>query len=395
MREFRQIIPALMLLAVATEGIFASARPVQGQSVLERTPNLAAGWTGTEGTVYFNFLHRFWKVDAGDEDKILNSPTFFLAVPLPGRTVLGIDYASNSLVDGAEFNEYEFFARWTPVSAATGHPLDLSFTGAYNEAAGSEVVDKTGGSADAEVSVSIPVGRVKLIAVGRFLSDVYDDGLGASKWAIGGGATIRISDNVALAGDMVALTDREVAQDRSGAGVPDGELDVAWSAALQLAVPYTPHTFSVQVTNARTASLQGSSFGDGQTRYGFEFTIPFTLSRYFGGRQGSAQQSPSGEVAAEVTMSNQLRYEPAAVTISAGQAVRWRNTSALIHTVTADPSRAMQVANVRLPAGVDAFDSGDIGPGGSFTWTFTEPGEYRYVCIPHEGAAMTGTIMVR
>ena len=32
---------------------------------------------------------------------------------------------------------------------------------------------------------------------------------------------------------------------------------------------------------------------------------------------------------------------------------------------------------------------------GSFTWTFTEPGEYRYVCIPHEGAAMTGTIMVR
>ena len=114
MRELRGVVPALMLLAVATEGIFASARPVQGQSVLERTPNLAAGWIGTEGTVYFNFLHRFWKVDAGDEDKIFNSPTFFLAVPLPGRTVLGIDYASNSLVDGSEFNEYEFFARWTP-----------------------------------------------------------------------------------------------------------------------------------------------------------------------------------------------------------------------------------------------------------------------------------------
>ena len=349
MRELRRVVPALMLLAVAAGGIFASARPVQGQSVLERTPNLAAGWIGTEGTVYFNFLHRFWKVDA-DEDKILNSPTFFLAVPLPGRMVLGIDYASNSLVDGDEFNEYELFARWTPVSAATGHPLDLSFTAAYNEAAGSEVVGATGGSADAEVSVSFPVSRVKLIAVGRFLSDVYDDGLGESKWAIGGGATFRISDNVALAGDVVTLTDRAVGQNLSGAGVPDGKLDVAWSAALQLAVPYTPHTFSVQVTNARTASLQGSSFGDGQTRYGFEFTIPFTLSRYFGGRQGSAQQGPSGEVATEVTMSNQLRYEPATVTISAGQAVRWRNTSALIHTVTADPSRAMQAANVRLPS---------------------------------------------
>ena len=389
MLEPRQITPALILLAVAAGGIFAPARPAQGQSVLERTPNLAAGWTGTEGTVYFNFLHRFWKVDAVGEGKILNSPTFFLALPLPGRTLLGVDYSSRSLVDGSEFNEFELFARWTPVSAAAGHPIDLSFTGAFNEAAS---------SGDAEVTVAVPAGPVKLIAVGRFLSDVFDDGLDDSKWAIGGGATIRISDNVALAGDVVSLTDRAVGP--VGA-VPGRKLDVAWSAALQLAVPYTPHTFSLQVTNAQTGSLQGSSFGDvdesgdGQTRYGFEFTIPFTLSRYFGGRQGSAQQGPSGEVAAEVTLTNQLRYEPAAVTISAGQAVRWRNTSALIHTVTADPSRAMQAANVRLPSGADAFDSGDIGPGGSFTWTFTEPGEYRYVCIPHEGAAMTGTIMVR
>ena len=389
MRELRQVAPSLMLLALAAGGIFASAGLAHGQSVLERTPNLAAGWTGTEGTVYFNFLHRFWTVGGKDvEDKVLNSPTFFLAVPLPGRTLLGVDYATWSLVDGTEFNEIELFARWTPVSTAAGHPIDLSFTGAYNEAAS---------SGDAEVSVSVPAGPVKLIAVGRFLSDVYDDGLDESKWAIGGGATIRFSDNVALAGDVVALTDREVGQDAAGVVV----LDVAWSAALQLAVPYTPHTFSLQVTNARTASLQGSSFGDvdgggkGQTRYGFEFTIPFTLSRYFGGRQRSAQQGPSGEVAAEVTLTNQLRYEPAAVTISAGQAVRWRNTSALIHTVTADPSRAMQAANVRLPAGAAAFDSGDMAPGESFTWTFTEPGEYRYICIPHEGAAMTGTIMVR
>ena len=378
MRKLRQAVPALMLLAVAAGGVLSSARAAQGQSVLERTPNLAAGWTGTEGTVYFNFLHRFWKVDTTTESKILNSPTFFLALPLPGRTLLGVDYSSNSLVDGGELNEYEFFARWTPVSTAAGHPIDLSFTGAFNEAAS---------SGDVEVMAAIPAGPVKLMAVGRFLSDVFDDGLDESKWAIGGGATIRVSDNLALAGDVVALTDRDVGQ--------SGQLDVAWSAAVQLAVLFTPHTVSLQVTNARTASLQGSSFGDGQTRYGFEFTIPFTLSRYFGGRQGTAQQGPSGEVAAEVTMNNQLTYQPAAVTISAGQAVRWRNPSALIHTVTADPTKARQAANVRLPSGVDAFDSGDIGPGGSFTWTFTEPGEYRYVCIPHEGAAMVGTIMVR
>ena len=325
-------------------------------------------------------------MDTTTESKILNSPTFFLAVPLPGRTLVGVDYSSNSLVDGGELNEYEYFARWTPVSTTVGHPVDVSITGAFNEAAS---------SGDGEVTVAIPAGPVRLMAVGRFLSDVFDDGLDDSKWAVGGGATIRVSDNVALAGDVVALTDREVGPGGTGAGVPDGELDVAWSGALQLAVPFTPHTLSLQVTNARTASLQGSSFGDGQTRYGFEFTIPFTLSRYFGGREGTVQQGPSGDVAAEVAMSNQLTYQPAVVTVSAGQAVRWRNSSAVVHTVTADPSRAMQADNVRLPSGVGAFDSGDIGPGGSFTWTFTEPGEYRYFCIPHEGAAMVGTIMVR
>ena len=391
MPHFRQTLPTRLLLALAVAAasaiaaILPSPRPAHAQSVLDRTPNLSGGWTGIEGTVYFNFLHRFWKVGTTDR-KILNSPTFFLAAALPARTLVGVDYSSNSLVDGSELNESEFFARWTPVSAAEGHPVDVSLTGAYNEAAS---------SGDVEVMVAIPAGPVKLMAVGRFLSDVYDDGLDESKWAVGGGATIRVSDNVALAGDVVALTDRAVGSGGAGAFLSGGELDVAWSAGLQLGVPFTPHTLSLQVTNARTASLQGSSFGDGQTRYGFEFTIPFTLSRYFGGRQGTAQQGASGQVGAEVSMNNQLRYQPATVTISAGQAVRWSNPSAIVHTVTGDPSRAMQADNVRLPSSVDTFDSGDIGPGGSFTWTFNEPGEYRYFCIPHEGAAMVGTIMVR
>ena len=289
MRQPRLIGPSLVLLVISAGGFLALARPAQSQSVLERTPNLSAGWTGTEGTVYFNFLHRFWKVDAGGQNKVANSPTFYLAVPLPGRTLLGVDYSSNSIVDGNDFNEYEIFARWTPVSTAAGHPVDVSFTGAFNQAAS---------SSDAEVTVSFPAGPIKLIGVGRFLSNVYDDGLDESKWAFGGGATIRVSDNVALAGDVVALTDRSIGQDAAGGGVADGELDVAWGAALQMAVPYTPHTFSLQITNTRTASLQGLSFGDGKTRYGFEFTIPFTLSRYFGGRQASSQQESSGEVAA-------------------------------------------------------------------------------------------------
>ncbi len=378
MRHFRLNGRLAVLLAVlAGATVLGSASPARGQSVLERTPNLAAGWTGTVGTVYFNFLHRFWTVDFGDEDKVLNSPTFFLAVPLPGRVLVGIGHSTNSLVDGREFNEDEFFARWTPFARAAGHVIDLSFTGAFNEAAN---------SGDAEISVGIPFGPVKVIAAGRYLSDVFE--LDEERWAFGGGAIIRLSDHVALAGDVMSLTDRDLP-------VAGGETDVAWSAALQLVVPYTPHTFSLQVTNARTASLQGSSFGDAETRYGFEFTIPFTLSRYFGGRSGGPSESSSGQVAAEVRMSDQLRFDMPTVTISTGQAVRWSNTSGIIHTVTADPEKAARPGSAQLPGGADIFDSGDLRPGETFTRTFTVPGEYRYFCIPHEGAGMTGTIIVR
>lgn len=371
LRESTHLVLVTLATALLTVG------PLAGQSVLDRTPNLSGGWTGEEGTVYFNFLHRFWTVDFGDEDKVLNSPTFFLAVPLPGRVLLGIGHSTNSLVDGREFNEDEFFARWTPLALAAGHVIDLSFTGAFNEAAN---------SGDAEISVGVPFGPVKLIAAGRYLSDVFE--LDEERWAFGGGAVIRLSDNVALAGDVMSLTDRDLP-------VAGGETDVVWGAALQLVVPYTPHTFSLQVTNARTASLQGSSFGDAETRYGFEFTIPFTLSRYFGGRTASPAETSSGQVAAEVTMNNQLRFEMPTVTISAGQAVLWRNTSGIVHTVTADPERAARPGSAQLPDGAATFDSGDVGPGGTFIRTFTVPGEYRYFCIPHEGAGMTGTIIVR
>ena len=49
------------------------------------------------------------------------------------------------------------------------------------------------------------------MAIGRFLPDVYDDGLDESKWAVGGGATLRVSDNVSPAGDVaaeVSMSDR-------------------------------------------------------------------------------------------------------------------------------------------------------------------------------------------
>jgi plastocyanin len=68
--------------------------------------------------------------------------------------------------------------------------------------------------------------------------------------------------------------------------------------------------------------------------------------------------------------------------------------SSEVHTVTGDPSLAAVPANVQLPAGAQAFDSGAVQPGSTYTLTFTVPGTYRYVCLPHEGAGMLGTVIV-
>ncbi|GMR13348.1 MAG: hypothetical protein BMS9Abin29_1554 [Gemmatimonadota bacterium] len=367
------------LVLVSLFAALLTVGPLSGQSVLDRTPNLAGGWTGEAGTVYFNFLHRFWKIDAGDEKKIFNSPTFLLGVSLPGRVLLGWNYASNSLVDGEEFNETELYGRWAFLATSTGAPVDVAVTAAFNEAAS---------SGDFELSVAIPLGSVTLHGVGRLLGQVaeLDDETG---WAVGGGAVIRLTDGIALAGDVVTLTDRDILVQ----GGTD-ELDVAWGLGLQLAIPATPHTVSLQLSNARTATLQGSSFGDGQVRYGFEFTIPFTLSRYFGKRRSRSTGEVGGNVAAEVAMNDQLRYTSETVRIRTGQAVRWTNTSRLIHTVTADPSMATNANSVALPSGAQPFDSGDLRPGEVFTHSFTEPGTYRYFCIPHEGAGMVATVIV-
>ncbi len=385
LRERAPLVLATLFTALLTGG------PLAGQSVLDRTPNLSGGWTGEEGTVYFNFLHRFWKLDLGDEDRILNSPTFLLGVSLPGRVLLGLNYASNSLVDGEEFNETEFYGRWAFLATSAGAPVDVTVTAAFNEAAS---------SGDLELSVGAPLGPLTLHGVGRFLGKVAKPGndtfFDDPRWAVGMGAVIRVTNGVAIAGDIVTLTDRDIERRPSGGDVvlPPKRLDRAWSVGLQLAIPATPHTLSLHLSNARTTTLQGSSFGDGETRYGFEFTIPFTLSRYFGSRRSRSTGDAGGNVAAEVAMDDQLRFTSETVRIRTGQAVRWTNTSSLIHTVTADPSKANNANSVSLPSGAQPFDSGDLRPGDVFTHTFSEPGTYRYFCIPHEGAGMVATVIV-
>lgn len=108
----------------------------------------------------------------------------------------------------------------------------------------------------------------------------------------------------------------------------------------------------------------------------------------------SADPDPSSEVSV-VKMTSGLKYNPAELTITAGQTVEWKNVAIMMHTVTADPSLAKKADDVALPPGAKPFNSGDIGPGKSFQYVFDVPGTYKYFCIPHESMGMVGTITVK
>ena len=109
--------------------------------------------------------------------------------------------------------------------------------------------------------------------------------------------------------------------------------------------------------------------------------------------QQTAQTTGAGTIIV-VELNDKLRFVPTQITIKAGDTVEWRNIGSIRHTVTADPRRAPSSRNVELPDGAEAFDSGLMMGGQSFRYTFSEPGVYRYVCLPHERARMLGTVIV-
>ena len=70
-------------------------------------------------------------------------------------------------------------------------------------------------------------------------------------------------------------------------------------------------------------------------------------------------------------------YDPKILTVKAGTTILWMNEDRVVHTVTARDRR---------------FNSGNMQKGERWSFTFTEPGEYDYYCIPHPW--MTGKIIV-
>jgi plastocyanin len=116
-------------------------------------------------------------------------------------------------------------------------------------------------------------------------------------------------------------------------------------------------------------------------------------------RESSPPQQPSRaereDRTAVVDMNDQLAFDPKQIEVAAGEKVTWKNVGKVAHTVTADKSKVADPSLVSVPAGTEEWDSGFVGEGESFSRSFEKPGTYRYVCIPHEGAGMVGSVVVR
>jgi plastocyanin len=345
-------------LALAASGALAllqlAPRAVAAQSLLERSPNISGSWVPARGVVQFNFLHRFSRSPA-PERKVTGFPALTLAAGLPAHATAGVVYATNSAIVAGYPNEWELFARALVLGESRGAPLDLGVQAAYNLA--SE-------GFDGELSLARSLGRARLLGVIRSLSAVDE---GDMDVAAGGGAAVRITSHVAVAGDAVALLGEAGDAER-----------VAWSAGLHVAIPGSPHTLSLHASNAAAGSLQGSTRAGSATRFGFEFTVPITLARYFGSRgPAPGDDEVLGGDTVRVSISA-LKFAPAAIIIAPGTTVIWQNDDPIDHTVT---------------AGSGAFDSGLITPGATWARTFRSAGTFDYACRPHP--VMRGRVTVR
>jgi plastocyanin len=70
-------------------------------------------------------------------------------------------------------------------------------------------------------------------------------------------------------------------------------------------------------------------------------------------------------------------FSPNPVKVKVGETMTWINDDSGIHTVTSKDG---------------VFDSGMMGKGQSFSFTFDKAGEYSYHCEPHP--SMVGTVVV-
>jgi plastocyanin len=95
---------------------------------------------------------------------------------------------------------------------------------------------------------------------------------------------------------------------------------------------------------------------------------------------GASASTAATTTAATATNAGTIKgfsFQPEVLKVKVGAKVTWTNDDAVAHTVTAD---------------TNSFASGNLQPGGSFSFTFTRPGTYAYHCSIHP--SMHGSVVV-
>lgn len=96
------------------------------------------------------------------------------------------------------------------------------------------------------------------------------------------------------------------------------------------------------------------------------------------------------------------RFDPAQITIKAGDGVRWEMVSGGPHNVAFDPAKVPAAAKGQLMANMpnqmgELSSPMFMNPGENYTISFASipAGTYEYVCTPHIMNGMTGTVTVQ
>jgi plastocyanin len=101
---------------------------------------------------------------------------------------------------------------------------------------------------------------------------------------------------------------------------------------------------------------------------------------------------PSGTVGVTI---QDFTFSPASLTIKAGTTVRWSNNGPSAHTTTSDAG-AWSSGTLSPPSGGGGYGGGGSA-GGTFDFTFTQPGNYPYHCSLHPPSmypSFTGIVIV-
>jgi plastocyanin len=343
--------PALIALVLW----FVTVTGATGQSVLERSPSIHGVWGLTSGNMAFVFSHRFEVLSGGDE--LFSVPMFTLAAGLPAGLTLGVDFTtfSEAIPEELTGNEAQY---WLKRPFVFNDMLQAAPLVAFNSAAG---------SFDGALYVRVALGRIDLFAEGRGHSDLFGSGEAGASATVGG--ALNVNRYLAFTGDY-------------GRVLTEDDVPGTWSAAIALAIPASPHTLSLQVTNGGAPTLQGAarekSTGPQDIRYGFSFTIPLgNGSRWM--RLIRPEEEPATAAVAPIpaTARVALNGEHQELQIRAGEAVQWINAGAVAASIEAADG---------------SWSSGLIERGEAYRRVFPSAGRYEYV----SGAdpRMSGAVVV-